>query len=52
MYIPLYLGKLFDTNKVTLIERNGAVTECALKQKSMVAEDIVNKVKQIYYEGE
>ena len=42
----------FDTNKVTLIERNGAVTECALKQKSMVAEDIVNKVKQIYYEGE
>ncbi len=42
----------FDTNKVTLIERNGEVTECSLKAKSEVATDIVNKIKQIYNEGE
>lgn len=42
----------FDTNKVTLIERNGGVTECSLKAKSEVATDIVNKIKEIYNEGE
>lgn len=42
----------FDTNKVTLIERDGGVTECSLKAKSEVATDIVNKIKEIYNEGE
>lgn len=42
----------FDTNKVTLIERNGTVTECSLKAKSQVAKDIVNQLKHIYNEGE
>lgn len=42
----------FDTNKVTLIERNGIVTECSLKAKSQVAKDIVNQLKHIYNEGE
>lgn len=33
-----------DTNKVSILERNGLITECALKSKTEVAGDIVNKL--------
>lgn len=34
----------YDTNKVTLIDRNGQPSHYALKSKQEVAEDIVNKI--------
>ena len=33
-----------DTNKVSILERNGQITEYALKSKTEVAGDIVNKL--------
>lgn len=33
-----------DTNKVSILERNGLITEYALKSKTEVADDIVNKL--------
>ena len=33
-----------DTNKVSILERNGLITEYALKSKTEVAGDIVNKL--------
>jgi len=36
-----------DTNKITLIDRNNIITEFALKNKSEVAHDIVQKIIEI-----
>ena len=37
-------GFQFDTNKITIIEKNKKITEFSLKQKSDVAKDIVNRI--------
>ena len=36
-----------DTNKVTIIDKNGAFTEFSLKSKQLVAKDIVNKILEL-----
>ncbi|MFN5920458.1 MAG: phosphopantothenoylcysteine decarboxylase, partial [Bacteroidota bacterium] len=36
-----------DTNKISIIERNGSVTPFKLKSKTEVARDIVNKVIEL-----
>jgi phosphopantothenoylcysteine decarboxylase/phosphopantothenate--cysteine ligase len=37
----------YNTNKISIIERNGTVTQFKLKSKTEVAQDIVNKVIEI-----
>ena len=37
----------FDTNKVSIIERNGTITNYELKSKKAVAQDIANHIEQL-----
>lgn len=39
----------YDTNKVTLVERNGTITRYDIKTKEEVAEDIVNKITSLLH---
>jgi len=43
-------GFKHDTNKVTFIDRENKITKFELKTKTAVAEDILNKVIELYHE--